>query len=286
MAEYIKAIILAVVTGFTAPLPTSSSGHFFGVNTFIGFSENSDVLSLYYSVFMIAFSLVILISLKDVYVKTFSVSSSGRKNYRLRLRNMLFSILISCLIFVPVPGTDKLISDFFGGFMSTDNFLNPILIGSAFIFTGLLMLLSIWYIKKGGNRKRKTVPFRSSVRMYIYSLPSYIIPGASKISLSAVNLTLCDVSSIVILREVYFYSAPPILVVNVIRFVLAVFDKTQFNIAVLVVAAVVAALTAYISVYIIRNINPKKLFMICSIYSLLVGVAIISDTFVSLVSGN
>lgn len=286
MVEYIKAFILAVVTGLTAPLPTSSSGHFFSANAFLNFSDDSDVLSLYYSAFMIAFSVVIFISLKDVYVKTFSVSASGRKNYRLRLRNTLFSILISCLIFIPVPKTGKLLSDFFSDFLSTANFLNPILIGFAFISCGLLLILSVWYIKKGGTRKRKNVPFRSSVRMYIYSLPSYLIPGASRISLSSVNLLLCDVSPSVIIREVYFYSAPPIFAVNVIRLILAVVSGTQFNAAVLAIGVAVSALCAYLSVSIIRKINPQKLFIFFSIYSLLMGVAVISDTFIRLISGN
>lgn len=286
LVEYIKAIILAAVTGLTAALPTSSSGHFFGANAFLTFSEDTDVLSLYYSAFMIAFSAVIFISLKDVYVKTFSVASSGRKNYRLRLRNTLFSILISCVIFIPIPGTGKLISDFFGSFLSLDNFLNPILTGCAFISGGLLTLLSLWYIKKGGKRKRKNVPFRSSVRMYIYSLPAYLIPGSSKMSLASVNLLLCDVSPSVIIREVYFYSAPPVLAVNLIRFILGVVRGTQFNPAVLAIGVVVSALCAYLSVSIIRKIKAEHLFIFFSVYSLLMGIAVMSDTFIRLVSGN
>ncbi len=286
LTEYIKAVILAVVTGLTAPLPTSSSGHFFGANAFLSFSSETDELSLYYSAFMLAFSAVIFISLKDVYRKTFSVSTSGRKNYRLRLRNTLFSIIISCLIFIPVPETGKLLSDFFNSFLSADSFLNPILSGAAFILSGLLLALSLWYIKRGGGRKRKTVPFRSSVRMYIYSLPAYIIPGVSKMSLASVNLLLCDVSPSVILREVYFYSAPPVFVVSLIRIILAVVSGTEFNIFVLLVGAAAAAGCSYLTVSIIRKIKVENLFIFFSVYSLIMGVAVMSDTFVRMFSGT
>ena len=75
MLEYIKSLILGILTGITAPLPVSSSGHFSLGNNLLGFAADGELSALYYSVFMIVFSVVIMFSLREPYSKLFRGSS-------------------------------------------------------------------------------------------------------------------------------------------------------------------------------------------------------------------
>ena len=68
MIEYIKMIIVAILSGVTAPLPVSSAAHFNFISNVIGISGESDRMALYYSGFMIAFAVVLFISFRKIFI--------------------------------------------------------------------------------------------------------------------------------------------------------------------------------------------------------------------------
>ncbi len=285
MIEYIKTLIMGIVVGITAPLPVSSSGHFYVVNSFLELSQDKTTVSFYYSFFMLAFSVVIMISMKDLYIKTLKSIPKKQKNYKLRLGNILLSVAVSALLFIPIPKVGRSLIDYFDSFLSADSFLNPILIGMASVFSGLFLIISIWYSQKGKTGTKKTVPSRSSLRMYIYSLPAYIIPGASKISISSVNLILCDINPAVILREVYFYMAPQIFIINIIKIVKSALTGITFDAVALGVGMVAVCLAAFLIISLLRKANIKKLSGFFSVYSILFGIAVAADAIISMLTG-
>ena len=285
MLEYIKSLILGILTGITAPLPVSSSGHFSLGNNLLGFAADGELSALYYSVFMIVFSVVIMFSLREPYSKLFRGSSKNSKNYKLRLKNLLFSVVIGALLFIPIPGLGKSFTDYFNLFLTSENILNSILTGAAAVFTGLIIAVSVWYIKRGRGSKKKTVPARSAVRMCVYSLPAYIIPGTSKIALSSVNLALCDVKSDVLFREAYFYIAPQVFIVNLIRTLLLLAKGLRPEITSLLIGVAAVALAALLVIAIIRKTDSGKLLLFFSAYAVLFGTVIIAYTLIPIFSG-
>lgn len=285
MIEYIKSLIMGIITGITSPLPVSSSGHFSIANEILGLSEDGNVSALYYSVFMVVFSVLIMISLRQLYSKMLKGFSKKTKNYKLRLNNLIVSVAISLVLFIPVPGLGKSLTDYFNMFFSSGNILNCFLVGAASVFTGLILAVSVWYIRNGKGGRKKTVPVRSALRMSVYSIPAHIIPGASKVAFSSVNLALCDVNSGVIFREVYFYLAPQIFVVNLIRALLLIFNGVHINAASLVIGAVAAALASLLIVSLIRKADSDKLLLIFGIYSILFGIGAIAYTMMPVFSG-
>lgn len=137
MLEYIKTLIIGIITGISAPLPVSSSGHFSFLNELLDFSDDTTTLSFYYSFFMVAFSSVIIINLKELYSKTFRSFNKKQKNYKLRLWNLLMSLVVCILLFIPVPVLGKSLSDYFDAFFNSDGILNRLLLGFATIISGL-----------------------------------------------------------------------------------------------------------------------------------------------------
>ncbi len=285
MIEYIKSVIMGIITGLTAPLPVSSSGHFSLGNKLLGFTDNPELSALYYSVFMIAFSVVIMISLRELYSRLFKGVSKNRKNYRLRLGNLIASVAVGIILFIPIPVIGNSLTDYFNMFIDFENILNSILIGLAAVFTGFMLAVAVWYISTGRAPKKKTVPIRSAMRMCIYSIPGHIISGASRVALSTVNLALCDVKADVIFREAYFYLAPQILTVNVIRAALLIIKGVRPDLAILAVGTVAVIASALLATAIVRKVDSKKLLIIFGGYSLIFGIGVIAYTLMPIFSG-
>jgi len=285
MIEYIKAIIMGVVTGITAPLPVSSSGHFSVGNNLLGFTADRNESAFYYSVFMVVFSVVIMINLRELYMRTFRSASKSQKNFRLRLGNLLVSVVIGAVLFIPIPMLGRSLTDYFDLFFDSANILNSILLGITAIITGLILAVSVWYIKKGKGSKKKTVPVRSALRMSLYSLPAHIIPGTSKVALSSVNLAICDVNSDVIFREIYFYIAPQIFTVNIIRMILLVIKGVRPESISLISGIVAVSLASILVTAIIRKTDSRKVFLFFSIYSFVFGIGVIAYTLLPVFSG-
>ena len=285
MLEYIKSLIMGFVAGITAPLPVSSSGHFSFAEKLLGYTADREESAFYYSVFMVAFSVVMLINIRELYSKLFSGFSKNRKNHRLRFVNLLASVAVGVVLFVPLPVIGRSLNDCFDLFFDCDNIFNSILIGFTSVFTGFILAVSVWYIKKGRSAKKKTVPVRSALRMNIYSIPAYVIPGTSKVALSSVNLSLCDVNRDVIYREVYFYLAPQVLAVNLIRATLLFLDGVRPEITSLAVGVVAVLIAAFLVTAIIRKADSGKVLLLFSIYSVLFGAVVIAYTLFPIFSG-
>lgn len=285
MIEYIKSLIMGIVTGITSLLPVSSSGHFSVGNKIISFSEDSNVSALYYSLFMIVFSVVMLISFRKLYVRLFKGVSKNAKNNKLRLNNLIISIAVGMILFIPIPGLGKSLTDYFNIFFDSGNILNGFLSGAVSVFTGLVLAVSVWYAKNGKNRRKKAVPTKTAVRMSLYSVPAYVIPGASKVALSSANLVLCDVNTDIIFREVYFYLAPQIFVVNLIRAVMLLVGGVHIDVISLAIGAVMVVLSALLILSIIRKTDAGKLFVFFSIYSVVFGIVAIALTLIPILSG-
>ena len=74
MIEYLKMVIVAIVTGFIAPLPVSSAAHYNFFANVIGLTAESERLTLYYSIFMLCFSLVIFLVFRKTVLRGFKLA--------------------------------------------------------------------------------------------------------------------------------------------------------------------------------------------------------------------
>ena len=101
MIEYIKMIIVAVVCGFMAPLPTSSSAHFSIISKAVSLTSDENKLGFYFALFSVTFSVVIFLCLRKIYLKSFkSLFTKGNKSdvnlkvYKNVSKNILLTILM------------------------------------------------------------------------------------------------------------------------------------------------------------------------------------------------
>lgn len=273
MIEYIKILILAIFTGVTAPLPTSSAAHYSFLNCVLNFSSDEKLFGFYYSCFMIAFSFAVILALRKIYSKSLKAFFSKDKDritraYKERQKNIILSVLPVFLLFVPVS-KDMLLADYFEKFLSTNSLL---IVAATSIICGFILVIAIWYIKKGVNAKKRGATTADVIRMSIYNLVSFAVPGVSKVSVSATNLLICDTEPQVITREVFMYLAPQVLVFNLVKVIRALITGIVFDPVVLAVGVVAVALSGGLIISLSGKVNLKKLYGFFSVYSIVFGI--------------
>ncbi len=271
MIEYIKIIILSLICGATFALPVSSSAHLSFLNSVTDFSADTATLGFYYAVISLAFSVVIFILLRKIYllgVKSLFNKDKKLTNYRRLMKNLLLSLLPMAVLFVPV-GEGKLLCDLFDNFLSSANLL---LVSVASIICGFVLIISMWYTKQSYSVTKRSADTGTVIRTAVYQIISYVIPGISRVGSAGTNMLICDVESKVVVREIYLYLAPQMLLVNTVKVIRYALSDMIINPVMVIAAAVVTALMCALVVTKMSKINFRRLFPFFSGYCIVSGL--------------
>lgn len=282
MIEYIKIIIIAIVTGFMAPLPTSSSAHFSILSNAVNLTADESKLGFYFALFSVTFSVVVFFCLRKIYFKSFKALFVGKqkidsnvKVYKRVAKNVLLSILPIPVLFIPV-GQGVLLLDYFDKFLSGNGLY---LTGFACIINALILLVARWYSKQENKKLKRVCSTMSAVRMSVYQLVSYIVPGFSHVASGSTNMLISDVHPKVIMREVYLYLAPSMFLINVAKIVKYLINDTIINAVTAAIGIVIFAIMSFIVLRLVAKFNTKRVLLFFSIYSIVLGVIAIVFTF-------
>ena len=282
MIEYIKIIIIAIVSGFMAPLPTSSSAHFSILSNAVNLTADESKLGFYFALFSVTFSVVVFFCLRKIYFKSFKALFIGKQKadsntrvYKRVAKNVLLSILPVPVLFIPV-GQGVLLLDYFDKFLSGNGLY---LTGFACIINALILLVARWYSKQENKKLKRVCGTMSAVRMSVYQLISYIVPGFSHVASGCTNMLISDVHPKVIMREVYLYLAPSMFIINVAKIVKYLINDTIINAVTAAIGIVVFAVMSFIVMRLIAKFNTKRVLLFFSIYSIVLGVVAIVFTF-------
>lgn len=282
MIEYIKIIIIAIVSGFMAPLPTSSSAHFSILSNAVNLTADESKSGFYFALFSVTFSVVVFFCLRKIYFKSFKALFIGKQKadsntrvYKRVAKNVLLSILPVPVLFIPV-GQGVLLLDYFDKFLSGNGLY---LTGFACIINALILLVARWYSKQENKKLKRVCGTMSAVRMSVYQLISYIVPGFSHVASGCTNMLISDVHPKVIMREVYLYLAPSMFIINVAKIVKYLINDTIINAVTAAIGIVVFAVMSFIVMRLIAKFNTKRVLLFFSIYSIVLGVVAIVFTF-------
>lgn len=280
MIEYIKMIIVAIISGVTLPLPVSSAAHFSFFSNIVGLSGDNQRFSLYYNFFMLVFSLVVLFTFRRTVMRGFSMAFSGKNDVRVRdnkyfVKNVLFSILPTLVLFIPVS-KGKLLMDYLDNFFNTNGL---ILAGVACVVTAFVLIIALWYTSKNKNPLRRALDKKTVLRMSFYQLPCYVIPGFSHIASGAVNLFISDIGSKSLVGQLYIYLAPSMFFVSIVKVIRGLFAGVVFDPTVLIVGIIAFAIASRIIISLTTKINFRRLFAFFCGYSIVFGIFITAISF-------
>ena len=269
--EYLKALIEGVFVGFSAPLPISSSVHMFLTEKLMSTDADRTLISFYFYVYMLTFSVVLFLNFRSLYIKTYKGLIRKEKTALFRGKNLLISVAISLFLFLPISENGGA-AFLFDGFMSQTSALNPFLAGIGSVFSGVILLLCLWYAKHNRTEKKNTASRIDVVKNSLLSLPAYLIPGLSKVTNKSVGLILCDIVPVKALRECYFYLAPELFIISLIKIIFYLIDGVNFDPVALSIGILSVAVINLLVLNILRRFSIKKLFGFCSAYSVVIGI--------------
>lgn len=271
MIEYIKIIILSLICGVTLPLPVSSPAHFSFINGVLDFSDDKSVLGFYYSVMSVAFSAVIFVLLRKIYLlgfKSLFNKDSKLTNYRKLMKNLFISLVPAAVLFVPVS-EEKLLFDIFDGFLVKSNIL---LVSVACVISALILVISVWYTRQSYSVTKKGADLKAVIRSSVYQIISYVIPGISHVSSAGTNMLICDVESKIIIREIYLYIAPQMLVINAAKIIRYVLSDMIVNPVMVIFCVVSVLLMSALVVTRMSKINIRRILGYFTVYGAVTGV--------------
>lgn len=275
MIEYIKMFVISLVSGVMMPLLVSSAAHASFLNKVMNYTSDGAILSFYYSVFSVAFSLVIFFNLRKIYSKIFrSFTSKGKGEngaaaYRKAGKNVLLSLVPAVFLYIPVS-KDMLIVDYFDKFLSSSNLL---LTAFASLISAFVFVTAIWYTKQGSNPTLRGATTKTVIRSAIYELVAFVVPGTSKIAIGSVNMLLCDIEPKILMREVYLYTAPSVFVISVIKIIRGLIVDLVVNPLAIIIGAVVSIAATAVIVNFVSKVNMRKLFGFFAWYSVIFALA-------------
>ncbi len=271
MIEYIKLIILSLICGVTLPLPVSSAAHFSFVNGVIDFSDSKDVLGFYYSVMSLVFSVVVFFLLRKIYslgLKSLFTKERRLSNYRKLMKNLFLSLIPAAVLFVPV-GEGKLLCDLFDGFLMKSNIL---LVSVACIVSALILVISVWYTRQSYSVTKRGADTLTVIRSSVYQIISYVIPGISHVSSAGTNMLICDIESKIIIREIYLYIAPQMLIINAVKIIRYALSDVIINPVMVIFCVVAVLLMSTLVVTKMSKINIRRILSCFAVYGAVIGV--------------
>lgn len=277
MIQYIKMVIMALVSGVMMPLPTSSSALVSFLNTVMKYTADTEVLSFYYAVFSIAFSVVVFFNLRKIYTKVlssfFASKNSSEKvnaSYKKAGKNILLSLLPLFILYIPVT-ENTLIIDYFDKFLSSSGLL---LVAFSSVISALIIVIAMWYTKQKNAPTLRATSTKTVMRSSVYQLISYVVPGMSKISLASVNMLICDIEPRVIMREVYLYVAPQMFVVSVIKVIRGLVVDVVVDPLAIIIGAVISIAASAVVIHFVSRVNMRKLLGFFAAYSAALALAV------------
>lgn len=279
MIEYIKILIISLICGAAFPLPVSSGAHLSFVNGIVDFSSDKSVLGLYYSIMSVTFSAVIFIFLRKIYFSGLkSIFNKDKKlvNYRKLMKSLLISLIPTVILFVPVS-EGKLLCDLFDDFLIRSNIL---LVAFATVIGSLVLVVSMWYTRQGYSVTKRSADMKTVIRTSVYQIVSYVIPGISHISSASTNMLICDVESKVIIREIYLYIAPQMLIINVVKIIRFLLADVIVNPIMVVICIGAVALMSAVTVTAMSKINIRRIFGFFAVYGAALGTVFCVLSFV------
>lgn len=267
-------IIISLISGLLSPVAVSSSSHFAFMDSIMSVTESREESVLYFSVISLAFALTALFFVRKIYLKGFQCvfSKNGdlknKELYKSMMQSILISLIPAAVMLIPI-GKNKMVLDLFGDYLWKNN----ILIGAFCTFAvGFILLVALWYSKQKNEQKHRNSSKTDVLRMSLYQIVSFIFPGASHVSLSASSLIVSGVDDSVVMREVFIYITPSMLVVSVARIIKSLLSGPVIDPVMLALCAVFSLIGTAVMLHFVSKINIKKSLLFFSVYGVIAGI--------------
>lgn len=282
MKEIIYTVIQAVVQGLSEFLPISSSGHISLVSHLFGYSESSTMLMVVlhlgtlFAVF-IAFRDIIWALIKEFFVMIKDIFTGKFKWKTMNpQRRMIMMLIVACIPLVPVY---ILLGDFFTG-ISEDN--DILIEGFCFLYTALILFLSTRCVK--GSKTAGDMNAKDALTVGIFQCVA-LFPGVSRSGSTISSGLFCGLSRETAVSFSFILGIPPILAGAAVEFKDTLSSAADINWLAYIIGFIIAAVVGFLAIKLVQWLVKSDKFIIFSIYTLILGIAVIAIAVIEKVNG-
>lgn len=277
--QYIKMLIMSIITAVFQPLCASSSAHYAFLNKALNFAQDGKEAMFYLSVVSLVFSLSSIIILRRIYAKAFKVlftkkgeSIKNADAYKNMVKGILICVIPALITIIPVS-KEKLLIDIMSECLIGTNML---ITAFCCFISGFILLIGVWYSKKKRSEKPayKTAKLSDVVKMSLYQIPAFIFPGLSNTALAAVNFELSGLEERSIMRDTLIYTMPSVLTVSIIRIIRTVLLGVSIDVIAFAVCALGALAASILLLNLVKKVNIRRTYTFFSVYSIIFGICI------------
>ncbi len=259
--DFIKAILLGIVEGFTEFLPISSTGHLIILNQFLFFEKEFE------KTFDIFIQLGAILSVVFYFWHRLNPFEKNKDQIQ---KQETFQLWIKTFIAV-IPSV--IVGIFFGGMIQKYLF-NPLTVAVMLLLGGLVMIL----LEKRGNNFKfysiNQIDYKVCFFIGLFQCLSFI-PGTSRAAATIIGAMFLGLSRGIAVEFSFFLALPTMFLATCYSII-----KTGFNISLkewglLITGFVTSFIVAYFVISFFINFVRKHNFIPFAIYRIVLGLIII-----------
>ena len=269
MIEILKAVLFGIVEGITEWLPISSTGHMILLNEFINLSVSDE----FYKLFEVVIQLGAIMAVVVLYFKSIWPLKKEKEKIVLdkKKMNLWGKILMACL---PAAVIGLLFDDILDKYL-----YNGIVVSLALIIYGILFI--VIESKNIGKRNVKSVDkitYKQAVEIGAFQLLA-LIPGTSRSGSTIIGGLLLGLERSVIAEFTFFLAIPVMAGASLLKlmkyFIKVGFVFNGLEVAILVVATIVAFVVSMIVIRFFMNYIKKHDFKVFGYYRIVLGFIVL-----------
>ena len=265
--EILKAVFFGIVEGITEWLPVSSTGHLILLDEFIKLDKSDEFKEMFDVVIQLgAIMAVVMIFWKQIFPFSFKEKPVIKKD----IFSMWFKILVAC---IPAAVVGLLWDDVFEKY-----FYNGVSVAIALIVVGILFI-----IVENRNKNKKSrvnslseITYKDALMIGIFQLLAAIFPGTSRSGSTIMGGLLIGISRSVIAEFTFFLAIPVMFGASLLKVVKFGLHFSGAELAVLLVAMVVAFLVSVFVIKFLMSYIKKHDFKVFGWYRIILGILVIA----------
>lgn len=272
--EILKVFLLGIVEGITEWLPISSTGHMILLDEFISLNVSENFKELFLVVIQIGAILAVPILF---WGKLMPISRKKSSDEKRQIWFLWFKIAVGI---IPACVIGLFLDDFFD-----EHFYNFVVVAIALVVYGVAFIL-VEKFKRGKSYRIDNVydiTYKDALIIGCYQTLS-LIPGTSRSGSTILGGMLTGVSRTAA-SEFSFFMAIPIVVcasfLKILKFVLAGYTVTTFEIVLLLLGIAVSFGVSLISIDFLMKFVKKHGFKLFGIYRIVLGAIVIGYYIIS-----
>ena len=270
IVEWLKVVLIGIVEGITEWLPISSTGHMILVETFLPFRDTAVFTDAFLEMFNVVIQLGAILAVVTIYFDKLNPwSRSKGQAQRTSTFELWKRVIVGC---IPAGVAGVLLNDWMDAHLY-----------NAYVIAAMLILYGIAFIvietvhknKKSPIKRLSQLDYRTVIAIGLFQVLS-LVPGTSRSGATILGGMIFGCSRYVAAEFTFYLAIPIMFGASGLKLVRHGFDFTSLQLAVLIIAMVVAYVVSILAIRFLMGYIKKHDFKVFGWYRIALGIVVLA----------